>query len=111
MAPPVLRWVVVTRCLCVTLAAGTVVWVCCGQRMLKEASVVLRLEGCIQRRQEANQPAARVCGGGARVCGVASILGGSSQKSETPGPSTSVERERSQAFKRAECVEMSGTVQ
>lgn len=40
---PFLRWAVVTWCLCVMLAAMMVVWVCCGQRMLKEASVVLRL--------------------------------------------------------------------
>lgn len=40
LCPPIsLPWVVVTWCLCVILAVMVVVWVCCGQWMLKEASV------------------------------------------------------------------------
>lgn len=47
--PPFLRWVVVTWCLCAKLAAVMLVWVCCGPQMRKEASAVVRLEGCSRR--------------------------------------------------------------
>lgn len=74
-----------------------VVWVCCGQRMLKEASMALRLEGCIQRCQkELNKPTAAL-----RTClyGVDLFRAVQRRKPKNTGPSALAEGELLQAFK------------